>query len=282
MSGARLAHTEIRGRAGRSDPEDERDRSWLWMLHGIYGAGRNWRTVAEELSERRSDWGCLLVDLRLHGDSPDMEPPHTLEACAGDVERLASSLDRGPRALLGHSFGAKVALRFLQDAAPAGRRPPEQVWVVDAPPGTDGRRGSADRMLRTVRSLPEPFGSREEAVTLLAEHGFERPVARWMATNLELTDGEYRWRLDWDAMEELLEDFFRHDFWGVVEDPPPATEIHVLKAEGSPALDEDDCHRVERAGARTGRVWLHRLRGGHWLNADDPEAVTQLLARRLP
>ncbi|HSM35677.1 MAG TPA: hypothetical protein VK837_04695, partial [Longimicrobiales bacterium] len=40
--------------------------AWLYVLHGIYGAGRNWGSVARALVERRPDWGAVLVDLRGH------------------------------------------------------------------------------------------------------------------------------------------------------------------------------------------------------------------------
>lgn len=262
--------------------EGEEPGRWLWVLHGIYGAGRNWRTVVQDLTDARPEWGGVLVDLRLHGDSPDLPPPHTVATSAADVERLAGYVGRGPHALLGHSFGGKVALRYLQDVPAGDPSAPRQVWVVDSPPGAGDPAGSAHRMLQAVRSLPARFPSREEAARRISRRGIDLPVARWITTNLELEDSGYGWRLDWDAVEELLEDFFRQDLWGVLEEPPRGTEIHVMKAEGSRALDEEDCRRVERAGRRTGRVRLHRVDGGHWLNADNPEAVVRLLADLLP
>lgn len=262
--------------------EREEPGRWLWVLHGIYGAGRNWRSVVRELSALRSEWGGILVDLRLHGESPDLSPPHSVATCAADVERLAGSVERGPHALLGHSFGGKVALQYLRDVTAGDGSAPGQVWLVDCPPGAGEAGGSAHRMLRAVRSLPERFPTREEAARRISGRGVELSVARWITTNLELEDSGYVWRLDWDAMEELLEDFFRRDLWGVVEEPPRGTEIHVMKAEGSGALDEEDCRRVERVGRRTGRVRLHRVDGGHWLNADNPGDVVRLLAESLP
>ena len=50
-----------------------------------------------------------------------------------------------------------------------------------------------------------------------------------------------------------------------------------MKAEASSVLDEPACRRVEGAGVRTGRVHLHRVQGGHWLNADNPEALIELM-----
>lgn len=272
-----LHHREVSG--------DGSPARWLYVAHGIFGAGRNWRTVARRVVRRRADWGALLVDLRMHGRSRGFAGPHTLSACVGDLRRLRSATGRPAGALLGHSFGGKVVLQALAEgggpdpAAGVGRR---QAWVVDSTPEAREPAGSAARMLEVVRGLPGPFESRREAVDAIARRGFPRPVARWMTINLERTDGGFRWARDWAAMEELLADFFARDLWPVVEEPPPGWEIRFVKAEGSGVLSEEACEKVQRAGRRTGRVTLHRLPGGHWLNADSPDEVADLLVRELP
>jgi hypothetical protein len=35
-------------------------------------------------------------------------------------------------------------------------------------------------------------------------------------------------------------------------------------------------------GIERGQVFLHRVRGGHWLHAENPDAVVNLLAHHLP
>lgn len=250
----------------------------LWFLHGIYGAGRNWGSVARRVVERKPGWGAVLVDLRLHGDSRGFPGPHTLEACAADLRILADALGQGPRALLGHSFGGKVVLETLRAGLPELR----QAWVVDASPSARRPEGSAVRMLEAVRELPPRFPDREAAVAALEERGFEPPVARWMSTNLERREDGFGWRFDLDGVEALLEAFFASDLWAVVERPPRGVALHVVKATRSEALPEEECRRLEEIAARGAPVRLHRVRGGHWLNADAPDAVVDLLAGRLP
>lgn len=290
------------GRAGTSRSEDslhtERittsatPRRWLCVLHGIYGAGRNWRSVASRLAERRPDWGILLVDLRLHGDSPAMDPPHTVAACAEDVLALAGAGEPDMGSILGHSFGGKVALEVMRRWADRGERGepgggapegPRQAWIVDSPPGVGEPEGSAAEMLSIVRRNPGPFDSRSEGEKALAAEGVAAPVARWMTTNLSRDDaGRYRWTLDWDAMEELLESFFETDAWPVVEEPPEGWEVHLIRATGSPALGRKDVARAEEAARAREAVWYHEIAGGHWLNADNPDAVVELLSVELP
>jgi pimeloyl-ACP methyl ester carboxylesterase len=266
-----LAHTRVAA-AGR---EPER---WLLVLHGIYGAGRNWGSIARRLVEARPEWGAVLVDLRNHGQSRGFEGPHTIAGSAADVDRMVAEMDLHAAAVLGHSFGGKVALTY------AGHHGPElrQVWVMDSTPAVGAPEGTAWEMLQTVRSLPREFGSRQELVDRLVAGGFAEGVAQWMAINLEPREGRYVWRIDLDAMEEMMRDFYRADLWQVVENPPECVEIHFVKATRSGTLSAEAAARVEAAGRANGRVFLHLLEGGHWINTDNPDAVLRLLAETLP
>ena len=250
---------------------------WAFLLHGIYGAGRNWNAVFRRLVERRPEWGVIPVDLRGHGQSPALAPPHDLAACVADLDRLADTLPRRPEAVIGHSFGGKVALLYGDEPAHGVR----QTWVVDSTPDARAPQGSAWRMLEVLRSAPGPFATREDGVRAVLDHGYPRPVAQWMTTNLVPDGDRYRWRLDPDLMEALLRDFFRTDAWPAVEHPH-GPDLHFIRATESSILDEEACHRLEAAGLGTGRVHVHHVEGGHWLNADNPEAVVELLAAELP
>jgi esterase len=255
-------------------------RLWLYVLHGIYGAGRNWASVVRRIVKARPEWGAVLIDLRQHGGSHGFEPPHTVHAAARDLAVLAAASGFAPAAVLGHSFGGKVALLFagLDDIAAADLR---QVWVVDSTPGAREPAGSAWSMLRLLRSLPDTFPSRDALIDAMARHNIERPIAQWMATNLEAADGVYRWRFDLDALESLLLSFFETAAWDVVESPPRTMEVHLVKAEQSSVLEGETLRRCERA-AEGGRTHVHRVAGGHWVNAENPAAIEELLVRLLP
>ena len=255
-----------------------RPRSWLFVLHGFLGAGRNWTTVARRVTAVRPDWGAVLVDLRLHGASQGFVPPHTLAACAGDLTALAGAIDRPAAAVLGHSAGGKVALEYL-GRRPAGLR---QAWIVDADPSAAESARDAWELLRTVRAMPPEFKTRSELVAGLVRAGLERWTAEWMATNVEHTGTGYRWRLEFDALEDLLADVLRADLWQTVEQAPPGVELHFVKATRSTAVSDRSAARLRRIAAAGGPAVLHEVEGGHWLNADNPDALVALLSRDLP
>jgi len=253
----------------------------LLMLHGIYGRGRNWLAVARTLVERRPDWCCWLADMRHHGDAHPNAEAGTLDALAEDIETWGAGAAVLPDAVLGHSFGGKVALAYA--ARQASR--PLQTWVVDSTPETKPPSGSAWEMLGIVRALPETFGSRQEAIAGIEAGGFSTEVAQWMSTNLTHDKGAFRWRLDFDVMERLLDEFFQASMWAVLDPGAPGHDIHVLKATQSSVISPETVTRLTRlqesprdAGAR---VHIHHREGGHWIHAESPEVVVDLLAEWL-
>jgi esterase len=252
--------------------------SWLLVLHGIFGRGRNWSTIASGLVAARPDFGVELVDLRLHGSSQDFSPPHDLASSARDVRAL---IDADPArkvvALLGHSFGGKVALQLSLDP-PASLR---QTWIVDASPSVDAPEGDTWKVIRIVRSLPQRFATRDEAVRGLQGGGIDESTARWMPTNLVAADGGYRWAFDLEGIESLLRDYFARDLWAAVE-AHRVPEIHYVKALQSLALSPADDARLDRAAAADPAVHFVRRKGGHWLHAEDPAGVISLLRDHLP
>lgn len=248
----------------------------LYVLHGIFGAGLNWATIARRLARECPEWSARLIDLRQHGASQGFGGPHTVAAAAADLDYLARELGERPQAILGHSFGGKVALMYAREH-PRGL---EKIWIIDSTPETRAPSGSAWEMLQLVRSAPTEFAARDELVAYLKQNGVAEPTAMWMATNLEYSDTKYRWRFDLDAIEELLQSFFAEDLWSVIENPPVGAQLHIVKARESSVLSAEAVQRIQ-AAAQNGQVHFHELDGGHWLNADNPDGLHQLISTHL-
>ena len=248
----------------------------LVMLHGIYGRGRNLRSVAQLVVAARPDYACWLVDLPYHGDSSAGQFGDTVSGLAQDVRTWIGRAAVESTAILGHSYGGKVALAIASQE----RDRALQIWVIDSTPEMKPPGGSAWAMLQIARDLPREVNTRDDAVAGLMDSGVERGVAQWMAQNLTLSNGRYRWKLDFDAMERLLRDFFATDLWDVVESPNHSHDIHFLKASESSTISDAAVSRLEAADAN--RVHVHHRTGGHWIHAESPQVVADLLIERLP
>ena len=268
-------HTPALLAATRVAQHDHTTRS-LVMLHGIYGRGRNWLGIARSLTTARPEYACWLVDLPHHGASGPGTHGDTVHGLAQDVVDWLSHAGVTPTAILGHSYGGKVALAM----AAALPDTPLQVWVIDSTPEVKPPSGSAYDLLRVIQDLPPRFHSREAAQASLVAHGYTVGVAQWMSTNL-VRDGEsFRWHLDFEAMERLLVDFFDTDLWPVIEHPSAVHDIHILKASESSAITAGAVGRIEAAAGD--RVHLHHRQGGQWIHAESPEVVIALLVEGLP
>ncbi|HEY0477377.1 MAG TPA: alpha/beta fold hydrolase [Kofleriaceae bacterium] len=263
---ARLYHERI----ARSDRAPQR---WLALTHGIYGAGSNWRSIARKLTERRPEWGVVLVDLRQHGRSEPGAPPHTLAACADDLRALIAELG-DVRAIAGHSFGGKVVL------AARALIEPGQTWVLDASPSRRDldRSGTVIRVLETMERAPRGWARRDDFVAALVAEGHDEGLARWLAMSLAPEpSGTLALRFDFAALREMLADYHATDLWGVLE--APGGDVEVVVAERSSALSAADLGRLAAAPPH---VHVHRVAAGHWLHIDAPAAVVELFAGHLP
>jgi pimeloyl-ACP methyl ester carboxylesterase len=83
------------------------------FLHGFGGTARHWDSVCREL---RDEVGCYAVDLPGHGGSAGIRPDWAGNELTGALAQLAGALpgrcQEGGVGVVGHSFGALVAIRL--------------------------------------------------------------------------------------------------------------------------------------------------------------------------
>lgn len=266
---ARLHHERI----ARSDSTPAR---WLLLTHGIYGAGSNLRQIARKLNEQRRDWGVVLVDLRNHGRSESGDSPHTIEACAADLQALITELG-DIAAIAGHSFGGKVVL---------ATRPlvtVQQTWLLDASPSArPGALAEPDNtvvaVLALMERLPRTWAKRDDFVAAVIDAGHDSVLANWLAMNVVADETkQLALRLDLAALRQMLEDYYARDLWNTVL--APGGDVHVMVADRSRTVSADDLARLASAPAH---VHTHHITAGHWLHVEAPGAVVELFAANLP
>lgn len=272
MSTTSLAHSILNEGA---------DRYWMF-LHGILGSRSNWRSIARRLladlnKTNANTSGAVLVDLRCHGESQEVAPPHTIAEAADDVARLCVSLDRPVEVVLGHSFGGKVALALADEPPPALKT----LWIVDSQPGpgTPGEANTATgEVFRILRTLPTTFASREDFVAKVVEQGQEKGIAQWLAMNLvapAAADGDWNMPLDLDALDALMASYDDTDLWPLVAQVT-SPQLHLVAGGTSPVLSDADLSRFQNSPGANVHVIPD---AGHWVHADAPRELLALLTQ---
>ena len=257
---------------------DEADTHTLFFLHGIFGMGKNWASIAKALIRRKPELDGQLIDLRLHGQSLDFAEPHTLETTAQDLDQLLPLTRDKPFAILGHSFGGKVAMQYALKNPHANLK---ALYIVDSTPDAYPPSGSAWQMIDIIKGLASEFESRQQVTDLLEGAGLHRGVAMWMASNIISVGDHYTWRFDIRYLQRLIEDFFATDLWELVRCPPSGMEIHFIKAEHANVLKESACQKILALEQVHGRVHLHRIDAGHWVHVDNPKGLLNILEQNI-
>jgi esterase len=165
----------------------------VMILHGLFGSGRNWSSIAKQLAQKYS---VITVDLRNHGTSGHSESMNYPEM-AEDIIALANKLELNQFHLIGHSMGGKTAMvtallhperinkLIIMDIAPVSYKLNHDE-LIDAMLG-----------LNTV-----DIQSRTHADELLSDAIPEILLRQFLLQNLVKEDVSYSWRINLESIQQ--------------------------------------------------------------------------------
>ncbi|CAG7855803.1 abhydrolase domain-containing protein 11 [biofilm metagenome] len=159
----------------------------LIILHGFFASSRNWRRIAESLSD---SFHVYVLDMRNHGNSPHTEIMDYPTMMA-DVLRFMDGHHLANAHILGHSMGGKVAMWLALNH-------PERMGkliVVDIAP--KGYSHSFDKTIKALMALPlGQIQNRKQAEEWLINEIPEVSYRQFLLQNLIMKDKVYTWRID--------------------------------------------------------------------------------------
>jgi pimeloyl-ACP methyl ester carboxylesterase len=225
------------------------------MLHGLLvGNMTTWYfSTAPELAKRHR---VVLFDLRGHGLSERAPRGYDVATMTRDLEAVIEETANGAKvALVGHSFGAVVALAFAL-------RKPERVSKL------------------VVVEAPLPPSRLEELERFLGRSPDAMLGALPDVLREALVGGGRRGRRFVEATRFLTQESTLFDDLSHAEDIPDADLATLTPPLLAVYGTESSCRPV---GARLARVVpgarLEELRGGHFLPLEAPTALTDAIAR---
>jgi esterase len=224
------------------------------LLHGLFGAARNFGTVQRALSPL---FHVIAMDARNHGASPH-EAGMRYQTLAADVLETLDALGVEPAAVIGHSMGGKTAMTIAVMA-------PERVarlLVADIAPVPYQHENAA--VADAMRAIPLHAGlTRAEAEAALTDAVPIPSVRTFLIQNLQFGPRPH-WRIGLDEIATAIPDL---EGW---ETPAGTYSGPTLFVSGAHSDYVQPEHRpVIRALFPTAR-FVSVKNAGHWLHADNP------------
>jgi pimeloyl-ACP methyl ester carboxylesterase len=231
----------------------------ILLLHGLASSRRFWDLVVPGLA----GLPVLALDQRGHGDSERPAGPYDRDAVAADALTALDALGVSRAVVVGHSWGASIALRLAATA-------PERVLAVV---GIDGGLGSArdaggSREQARERLTPPRFAAPPEE---LAERLAGGPLGPWWTPEVAAAllplfgigaDGLARARLPFDAHMAIVDSLLDADHEADLRRIGCPTWLVSCEPIGPPddwALRK--AAALDRAGDLLALPRLHRWRG---------------------
>ncbi|MCH7413466.1 alpha/beta fold hydrolase [Belliella sp. R4-6] len=233
----------------------------LIILHGLFGSADNWFSIAKELEKH---YTLYLVDQRNHGDSPHSDE-WNYKVMAKDLNELMEDEKIESTNLMGHSMGGKTVMNFALQY-------PEKVKkliVADiAPRHYPVHHQSILEGLTSVKL--QEIKSRKEADDQLAKHISEAGIRQFLLKSLGRDkDGNFIWKINLPVINDQIENVGEAlDYDTNFENP-----TLFMGGANSKYIQEKDKEDIDKYFPNNHLIYIKNA--GHWLHAEQPQAVVE-------
>ncbi|PKO47385.1 MAG: alpha/beta hydrolase [Betaproteobacteria bacterium HGW-Betaproteobacteria-22] len=243
----------------------------LILLHGLFGSGDNWGTIARHFSQH---YQVISVDLRNHGKSPHSASQNYANM-ADDLLDLCDSLGLNRIHLLGHSLGGKVAMQF------ASHFPDrlEKLVVVDM-----AIRAYADAHTHLIDAMMSidltTLQNRSEVDKALSGSIPHATVRQFLLMNLiksatNQSEGDLNkigltWRINLEALKTNYPSLQQ----AVCENTRYEKSCLFIRGEHSDYIQNADTEHIK---THFTNAQFASLQTGHWVHAEQPHAFIEVV-----
>lgn len=237
------------------------------ILHGIFGMGDNWTSIAKKLAD---DNLVILPDMRNHGRS-EHSSTFNLEVTAEDLKELMIELSLEKAVIVGHSMGGKIAMTFAL-------KYPEQcseLIIIDIAPRqyTRGHDTIFAALRNTDIQLTNDRSEIEHALLkLIPEISTVQFLMKSLARNA--AGNGFYWRFNLQSLYENYDNIIMPINTNKVYSGP----VLFIRGADSNYISEADKETILNLFPTAKMITVKNA--GHWVHADQPELITRILAHR--
>ncbi|MEB2786284.1 alpha/beta fold hydrolase [Algoriphagus persicinus] len=238
----------------------------LIILHGLFGSADNWFTISKDLKD---DFTLYLVDQRNHGDSPQSDE-WNYEVMAEDLKELMDNEGLEKAFLMGHSMGGKTAMNF------ALKYPEkvEKLIVADIAPRYYAVHHHD--ILEGLNALDlNELQSRKEADEELARSIPEIGVRQFLLKSLGRDTDGFQWKINLPVITEKINEVGK----ALPDGKSFAGPTLFMAGSNSSYIQQSDLVDIDAFFPDNEVEFI--ADAGHWLHAEQPEAVVEEIRRFL-
>mgnify|MGYP000944376169 CR=1 FL=1 len=235
----------------------------LIILHGLFGSGQNWQSIARRLGESHR---VIAVDLRNHGGSPSAEAM-TFSEMVDDLRVLLEDQGIERATLMGHSVGGKTAMVF---ALLYGQMV-DSLVVIDIAPVAYSH--TFLPLVRAMQRLDLSGGLPRTALDKrLARDIPDKALRTFLMQNLVNDRGQASWRINLEAIAAHMDELTGFpDTEGFIYDGPA---LFI----GGDQSDYVGSEHHARIHALFPRAEFETIPGaGHRVHAEQPERFLKVV-----
>jgi len=189
-----------------------------------------------------------------------------------------------PVGVVGHSFGGRVALEYLDLLLDENARrevcAPKSAWILDSVPGH--AHSGVRNVIRAVSSVPQPIPSKKELVQNLTDLGIESSIALWMTTNLvQLPEKGFEFCFDLNVANAMLDDFPKQNYVEILrslcQKENHECQVNLVRAGRNSSWTSSVLKQLEPL-LQHKSYRMHVLpNAGHWVHVDDLDGLLALM-----
>ncbi|WP_114751206.1 alpha/beta fold hydrolase [Pleomorphovibrio marinus] len=234
----------------------------LIILHGLFGSADNWMSIAKSLEK---EFTLFLVDQRNHGDSGHAEE-WDYQVMVEDLKEWMTEQGLEKAHLMGHSMGGKTAMNFALSY-------PEKVdrlIIADMAPREYPIHHQT--ILEGLNAVDlEKIKTRNEAEEAMKAHIPEAGIRQFLLKSLTRNNGSFAWKINLPVITEKIENVgeaitSKNTFEGVTL---------FMGGANSDYIQDKDREDIDKYFPENHVI--HIKNAGHWLHAEQPQAVVDTI-----
>jgi len=238
----------------------------LVILHGLFGSADNWFSIARELEKY---YTLYLVDQRNHGDSPHAEE-WNYQVMVEDLKELLDDEGMDKVYLMGHSMGGKTVMNFATTYPDRV----EKLIVADISPSYYPVHH--ELILEGLNSINlKEIKSRKDADDQLAKYIPEMGIRQFLLKSLSRNADGFIWKINLPVITQNIEEVGQGLDDGAKYEGPTL----FLGGANSKYIQQKDMDDIASHFPNYQLEFV--ANAGHWLHAEQPEAVIEEVRRFL-